>query len=91
MEENNSNNNLVETVMTFTNSNILDLETEVRRYKEITDYFAKKSNRDRYNSTNSKYLLQMSKILLELRGREMPSDLSDICSKLIKRFENGII
>jgi hypothetical protein len=64
---------------------------EVERYNTIAEYFAKKSNRDRFYGTNVKYLEEMHDRLLILKGETMPEHISNLCSKLLKRFDAGII
>ena len=65
---------------------------EVERYKTIADYFARKSNRDRFYGRNINSLQEMHDRLLDIQGEEtLPEDIFNLCSKLLKRFDAGII
>lgn len=83
--------NLAKIAREYTFSNTIGIVEEVQRYKEIADYFAKKENRERFNSLNAKYLNEMHNRLLSLKGENLPGHISDLCSKLLKRFDAGII
>jgi len=81
----------IKRVRDFTFSNTSDSEEEIQRYKKIADYFAKKGSRDRYNTFNQAYLNQVHERLLAIRGETTPEHISGLCSKLLKRFEAGIV
>jgi len=84
-------NKLIEIMRTYTFSNTIGIAEEIQRYKEIADYFAKKSNRERFNSSNSRYLNEVHSRLLNIQGETLPEHILDLCSKLLKRFDAGII
>jgi len=81
----------VKRVKDFTFSNTIGIVEEVQRYKEIADYFASKGSRERYNSFNSKYLDEMHGRLLAIQEESLPEQVLGLCSKLLKRFDAGII
>jgi hypothetical protein len=82
---------LAELAKTFTFSNTVGIDIEVQRYKTIADYFAKKCNRERYNITNSTYLGKMHEKLLKIGKEDLPEHVSSMCTKLLQRFNAGII
>ena len=75
----------------FNSSNSVDIPEELQRLKQISDYFACREVYDRYTGTNLTYLNTMFKRLLGIQGETLPQHMSDLCSKLLKRFENGIV
>jgi len=75
----------------YTFTNTIGVIREVQRFKEIADYFTEKSSRERYNSFNSKYLAEMHQRLLDIQGETLPEHISGLCTKILKRFDAGII
>lgn len=84
-------NSLPKIARAYTFSNTIGVLEEVKRFQEIADYFAEKSSRERYNSFNSKYLAEMHQRLLDIQGETLPECISGLCTKLLKRFDAGII
>jgi uncharacterized SAM-dependent methyltransferase len=83
---------LAEKVRACTNSNTIGIVKEAQRYKEIADFFARRTNYDRYVPVNVSRLEEVKDKLKAIQREILTGDISELCSKLIERFNReGII
>jgi len=85
-------NRLAKITKSFTNSRKIPVVDEITRYGEIIDYLGKKSNRDRHTSINKLYLdvIHLQLVLIQ-KTNNLSGYAHSLCSKLLKRFKDGMI